>query len=368
MNRRNGKIELMRFAFCMCVLFFHLNGDFWSRGKMLTEHISFFASGYYGVEYFFLLSGFLTAQKAYEQTQHAPRLDEHTEGRDTGSETLRFLWHKLKPILPYHIAACLIYLALSLAYGQINDLEAVISSLPNLFLIHRTGLHGVYGKTILSVEWYLGALFLALAVLYPLLRRFYYTFARLVAPFTVLTLLGWLSYTTGTLRDVDIWCGFTFNSNLFAFGELCLGVSCFELCRGLRKRSFTTPQRLLLSLLELFGWAVTLYYTVSAPEVSELYGYYVLFPLGLSIAIAFSRQGLLGQLPFWDNRFFRFLGAISLPIYLLQNIPRIIIANSLSFLPRRIKFLIACVLVIGGGALAYWIVETVRRRHALRAR
>ena len=62
MDRRNGKIELMRFVFCMCVLFFHFNGDFWRGGKMLTEHISFFASGYYGVEYFFPLSGFLTAK------------------------------------------------------------------------------------------------------------------------------------------------------------------------------------------------------------------------------------------------------------------------------------------------------------------
>ena len=154
-------------------------------------------------------------------------------------------------------------------------------------------------------------------------------------PFTVLTLLGWLSYTTGTLRDVDIWCGFTFNSNLFAFGELCLGVTCFEWYRALRGRTFGAHQRLLLSALELFGWAVTLYYTVSAPEVSELYGYYVLFPLGLSIA---------------------------------QNIPRIIIANSLSFLPGRIKLPIACILAVGGGALAYWIVETVRRRRAARVR
>ncbi len=52
--KRNGKIELMRFVFCISILLYHINSDLWDGKKLLSDNISFFAHGRTGVEFFFL--------------------------------------------------------------------------------------------------------------------------------------------------------------------------------------------------------------------------------------------------------------------------------------------------------------------------
>ena len=67
--KRNGKIELLRFIFCMGVLFFHidkylLNAPVYNLGPI---RLSFFHHGAMGVEFFFLVSGFFMARSVYRQ-------------------------------------------------------------------------------------------------------------------------------------------------------------------------------------------------------------------------------------------------------------------------------------------------------------
>lgn len=57
MKQRNGKIEFLRFVFSMVVVLFHLNYVYFKDKLLLTDSISFFAYGYIGVEFFFLVTG-----------------------------------------------------------------------------------------------------------------------------------------------------------------------------------------------------------------------------------------------------------------------------------------------------------------------
>ena len=62
-SRKNGRVEFLRFIFALAILFFHIHKSF--AGDDVIElgntGLNFFARGYIGVEFFFLVSGYLLA-------------------------------------------------------------------------------------------------------------------------------------------------------------------------------------------------------------------------------------------------------------------------------------------------------------------
>ena len=65
-SRKNGRVEFLRFIFALAILFFHIHKRF--AGDDVIElgntGLNFFARGYIGVEFFFLVSGYLLAASA----------------------------------------------------------------------------------------------------------------------------------------------------------------------------------------------------------------------------------------------------------------------------------------------------------------
>ena len=82
--RRNGKIEILRFVFCVLVLLFHAEGLV-PGGVKLPGFFSFFENGAIGVEFFFIVSGFFMAKSALKSPA-----DEKL-----GSETISFMSKKI---------------------------------------------------------------------------------------------------------------------------------------------------------------------------------------------------------------------------------------------------------------------------------
>ncbi len=64
--KKNGKIELLRFVFALTVVIFHLNVDWYNHGLQLMYH------GNMGVEFFFLVSGFLMARSIQQRIACPP--------------------------------------------------------------------------------------------------------------------------------------------------------------------------------------------------------------------------------------------------------------------------------------------------------
>lgn len=66
MKQRNATIELMRFLFASSIILFHIAGTLWDRKLILFSgeefKLTLFRNGYIGVEFFFLVSGFLMAK------------------------------------------------------------------------------------------------------------------------------------------------------------------------------------------------------------------------------------------------------------------------------------------------------------------
>ncbi len=299
---KNGKIEFFRFVFCMIILLFHV-------GKYLLDtavfgKLSMFAHGAIGVEFFFLVSGFLLAKTAKKRSEGTPEL---------GKETWQFILRKYQGIWFYHLAAFIptfaVY-ALIHAKKWFDVALYAVESLPNLFLVQLSGIKGIWLN---HVEWYLSAMMIGMFLLYPLLLKWYKTVSRVVAPIAALLIIGWLSHETGKLTGTTVWMDVAYKSLFRAVAELCLGVAAFEWCEIIREKNFTKAQRIGLTALE-FGcyFAVVIFSFVMFKYAYEVQA---LFALLIAVTLSFSRV-TYGDC--FDNPFCYWLGEMSLPIYLSQ--------------------------------------------------
>ena len=58
--KKNGELELLRFLFAIMILFYHTR-------KICPIDSGIFKHGYFGVEFFFILSGALMAKSIYKR-------------------------------------------------------------------------------------------------------------------------------------------------------------------------------------------------------------------------------------------------------------------------------------------------------------
>lgn len=298
-SSRNNFIELLRFLFALLIPLFH--------GRFLPPDASWFRApnGAVAVEFFFVLTGFLMANSVEK------RLDTQV---DIGKDSAAFLQKKYLSVFPYHLFSYVCSFVVAMVVGGLTAVGTVklfVYSLPNLLMLDMTGLKFTL---VAGYIWFISAMLIAIAILYPILRRWYSVFTRVVAPLLAVLLLGWLSVTYGHLTTVSEWTGLTYKGVLQAVAEIALGCAAFALCERFKAMEFTKFGKVFLLLLELFGYAATFVYAFS--HKSETFYFYLVFFLALSISISFSGQTRTSQMR--SNKLVTFLGKLSLPIYLNQ--------------------------------------------------
>lgn len=98
MKQRNGKIEFMRFIFCITVILFHIGKKYFGLDYQVNRFLSCFRHGDLGVEFFFLVSGYLFAAACVKKRGQEEPL---------GKSTLLYIYHKWISFYPqYLIAFC----------------------------------------------------------------------------------------------------------------------------------------------------------------------------------------------------------------------------------------------------------------------
>lgn len=347
--KKNGKIELLRFVFAVIVVIFHINIDTWRLELQTYGWFPLFAQGALGVEFFFLVSGYLMAKSVRKQNSiQAPDID------TLGSDTIQFLWRKLKPILPFHLLFCTMRLLLNIAYTPDVSFVYFAERIPSLLFLSHTGINS---NTFLGVEWYIGAMLLCMLMLYPLCRYRYNLFVFVFAPAAGILLTGYMMHEFGRVAGTTHWAVFTFKCNLRAFAEICFGAVCYEASSALEKINFSKFSRFLLSLLELLSYSVVFVITcmLDQPE-SYQYQPLCLIMLMIGVTLSFAQTGILAKTVLFQNRFFVFLGGASLSIYLCQNIPRLYALWYLQELPelQRASLALVLTLALGIGAYVLW--------------
>lgn len=327
--KRSGKIEFMRFVFSLVIVCFHINIDLWKRKKEIGAFFTFFNQGEVGVEFFFLVSGYLMAMSAYKL---------QGSKNSVSKDSICFVSNKFIGILPVHLIAFTMTYIITILGRHLSFPESIatlVKALPNLFLIQEIGL---YGKNLFIVEWYLSMMLIGMWIIFPILLKKYYTFSRVLAPLIGLLLIGIMSRQTGYLAGANEWMfGDTVNKRLLrSIAELCLGVFAFEVVRYLKKLNFTKKDQMVLTVLEICTYCITLLYCVS--RLNKKYQAYIVFILLVAVILSFSEVTYGNRL--FNNRIIYFLGKLSLPIYLCQDITRVVVKYMMVDSSNTVKVLV----------------------------
>lgn len=352
---KNGKIELMRFLFSIMIVFYHGQKHFMNINTD-SVHPAFFTRGYIGVEFFFLLTGFLMAKSIYKKRENESNMD-------LGLETVRYTWRKIKAILPYHFVAFAILFAGKVLLENWTvriSLKKLFDMIPGILLIQKVGFNY---NNLNSVEWYISCMIFAVMILYPICRRWYSMFVHVVAPVGGLFLLGYLAHTNGTFTGVSKWSGIVFFCVLRAIAEIALGCTVFEITQVMIRHSWTKNQKILLTGLEWCCYIFT--FVFSASTIEKKYEIYVVFALMIALAISFSNLSYMNRM--FDNRVCMILGAWSLPIYLSQVLA-LNIVKKLEGLSDFQEIALLLVITVVNAAVCKFIVyfiENVIRKHFL---
>lgn len=306
---RNVTIDFQRFLFSVIVVLHH------SRYVLGDEHC-YFLGGSLAVEFFFFVSGYLLLASV-EKAEKGCMANAGQDG--IGTETFHFLMHKIHGFLPEFLMAWWIgffFVGMVRKMSLHQLLGALEDDFWELSLVKMSGLftHGIDGAM-----WYLSAMILGMAVLYPLLRKKKDVMTHLVCPLAALFLYGYLCRTEGHPRDPAVWLGFAYKGLIRALAGLCTGV---VICMAVRKMQRETPNGLtrlgnaLAATLQLVCLALVIRYM--AVQKPTRYDYFYMFLLLVLILLSFSGFGLekaLGKSAFL-HRLSGFLGKYSLSLYL----------------------------------------------------
>lgn len=299
LNKRNGKIEFFRFIFCLIVAIFH------GKTTMTDGKIRIMFSGRLGVEFFFLVSGYLMAASVNKILANREQIN-------VGRETEAFLLHKycsLYPVVAIAFFMNLITSAWSLYTPLRETLIKMIQGIPSLFLLHNTGI-GFYS---INGTWYLSAMLISMAILFPLLLKFP-SFMRRVGILGIGTLvLGFLMMNTKNLAGpANLINGLVYKGNLRAFSEIALGAFAYEIAKELREVPFRKSGKIVLAVLEFVLYAVAIMYMIfGKPGKMD---FLIVMVLLCAVTISFSEAAWGSEI--FNNRFCCFLGTSSLYIYL----------------------------------------------------
>lgn len=356
MTKKNGTIELMRFIFAVCMVLYYVSGDLWSRSKVfftvLGYKVFIFRYGYIGAEFFFIVAGYLLAGSVYKKISvKDPVYDNSTCAKDW----LSFISKKVRRLLPYYWPVSMVLILLLITIDRVRP-SYLFYRLPSLFFLQRSGL---YTEGFIGVSFYLSSMLIAMAVIYPFLRRFYFSYTRWFGPVAGCLIIGTMIYYTGSLGGAADWFGFTYKTNIRAFAEISMGTGCFELARFLKDKKYSDAQRVILSLVSALCYLSA--FVFACFNVDRSFGGQVLYLLCIAVTISFSEIGIVGYKGWLQKPLFGFLGAISLPFFLSQNIFRKIVPVLCREMDPKYQFMVILAVLFAFSCVFCLVVERVKK-------
>lgn len=164
---------------------------------------------------------------------------------------------------------------------------------------------------------------ISLLILYPLCKKNYDIFTRVVAPIVGIFIVGYLCAKFGYLSGASEWGVFMSKVQLRGIAEICIGAFVFEISRFISKYSFSKIFCVILSVIEYGCYVGVLIF--SCLQISIKYEAYALYALAVAVCLSFSGITYGGKL--FQNRAFMFLGKLSLSIYLMQTCIRLLVQH-----------------------------------------
>lgn len=358
-KKRNGAIDFWRLVFAVILVVYHSSMIEINLIHPNEEHIFPFTLGSLSVEFFLLTSGFLFAKSMNKRGAN----DEFS-----WKNTWVFMKGKLMSFYPaYLICLVLTFIAVNATYyichvAPFVENASTTENVKNLginfgrMLYEATLLRnfGMDFDRLLDQAWYLSAMLLVMLILYPIYAKNKRRFEYVIAPIIAAVLLGFLFFHSQSLLnpskryELFYKYAFTYKGNVRAMAEICLGVVCYRVCEWVKRFDFTKFGRVLLAIVELFGYVFSILYmhTLALANYNHFWhklsqafaakgadvevvslGYskqfnagqfILLFLLAVSVTITFSEKSIIS--PLFNHKIFTLMGQYSLYPYLLYSV------------------------------------------------
>lgn len=238
-NKRNCEIDFLRIIFCLAVVLTHFNAFF---------GFGLFNRGTFGVEFFFLVSGYFMARSAEKITD-----DNYT------LNTLVFIKNKMMAFLPYYFGAVVVHfvvLRVFIEHRSLWDLGVhFVKLIPEAFFLQ---MGGFATDSILNIPavWYLSAMILSMLVLFPLTIKFKKSYGIVFLVFAIFGLGYIVRQHNGYLyafRTNDM--GFFYDGMLRGLCEVALGAAFYQICGIITENAKSIPKRtkVMLTVLKYCG-------------------------------------------------------------------------------------------------------------------
>lgn len=166
---RNGKIDFLRLLFAFIIVLHHTR-------YLLGDDHCIFLGGSLSVEFFFFVSGCLMAASADRKMKAAGAAGK-TSGKTPasaeglGTETAHFLKKKLSAVFADFLTAWIIGFFFVAAAEKLSLRGMAGLFVRDFFELGFLKMSGLYIGGLDGVVWYVSAMLLSMAVLYPLLRK-----------------------------------------------------------------------------------------------------------------------------------------------------------------------------------------------------
>lgn len=206
-----------------------------------------FRSASIGVEFFFILSGYLMATNADAQEVAG------------GAATWRYIWKKAKGIYPYYFCGVFLELLGGVLRNSAYTLKDVPYMIWDILFLRVAGLQGPKINMLVGASWYLSAMLLAMWILYPVALRFKDMFLKVIAPLLAIFIMGSFSNLYGNIRfQLDFENGICLGL-LRAIAELCVGCTCYAICKSVKEMEWGTAGRVLITGMEVLPMCGVIY-------------------------------------------------------------------------------------------------------------
>lgn len=294
---RNGEFDLWKFFSMLIIVLHHSYGIFGNKRL-------YFAYGSIFVEFFFIVSGYFMAVSVSKKEQVDPKT--------LGTETVGFIFGKIKKLLPYLVFAWVNAFAAAVVCLGAKEVFTLENFLTVPFTMTFLNVSGIPATDVIGTTWYLSAMFMSMAIIYPLMRRWQDIFSKIAAPLIAVSLYAIMIKKDGYIIGLLGWYGVFCKGFFRGFAGISLGCSVFAASQWLEKKFMYKGMPLLLSFVDIgcmLGSAFLVY-----RNIDRQYHGVVVLMFYVAVMIIASRKAWING--FFGGELFSKLGKLSMAVYL----------------------------------------------------
>lgn len=349
-GKKNCVTEILRFVLSIFVVGYH------TRSIVDYGGNSLFQFGYFAVEFFFILSGFLLA-RSLERAYTAERFRLLP---DTG----RFMWRKIKSFLPFHLVAVVLMMIVIAAFDTSSFAARLESGWTGIFLL-QSAVVWTTCEGLIVPEWYLSTMLIAILIIYPCARLLGRKIRRKVfVPVILIAGLGVVAVAVGFGTNWSF--SWNLSNDLRGFGEMCAGMLCFYLSRYLSGREFGEKTRKALASVETVCYVGAFAVMCLPFDIIGTIGIPLVIVLSaVAVTISFSGHGLSSAK--LSEKICLKMGALSLPLYLLHPVVIEFASHTMTALPGWATVLLVFAVSIALTFAVYEIYAALKKHSVRRA-